>query len=138
MKKVFKLCLIMITILFITGCGGNKYLKKINYKEYHKMLDNKESFVLEIMRTNCSACQNFKPKLEEFVKKYKVKVYYIDTDDLSEKESDKIFNETGISGTPTVIFYENGKEETKSSRINGSVSTEKIIEKFKANGIIKE
>lgn len=138
MKKVFKLCLIMISILFITGCGGNKYLKKIDYKEYHKMLDNKESFVLEIMRTNCSACQNFKPKLEEVVKEYKVKVYYIDTDDLDEKTQDKIFNETGISGTPTVIFYKNGKEESKYNRINGSVSTDRIISKFKANGLIKE
>lgn len=136
MKKVFKLCLIMISILFITGCGGNKYLKKIDYKEYHKMLDNKESFVLEIMRTNCSACQNFKPKLEEFVKEYEVTVYYIDTDDLSDKEKDKLFDETGISGTPTVIFYNKGKEETKSSRINGSVPSERIISKFKANGII--
>ncbi len=128
----------MISILFITGCGGNKYLKKIDYKEYHKMLDNKESFVLEIMRTNCSACQNFKPKLEEVVKEYKVKVYYIDTDDLDEKTQDKIFSETGISGTPTVIFYKNGKEESKYNRINGSVSTDRIISKFKANGLIKE
>ena len=138
MKKVFKLCLIMISILFITGCGGNKYLKKIDYKEYHKMLDNKESFVLEIMRTNCSACQNFKPKLEEFVKEYKVTVYYIDTDDLSDKEKDKLFDETGIEGTPTVIFYKNGKEETVASRIIGSVSYEKTVTKFKSNGIINE
>jgi len=138
MKKVFKLCLIMISILFITGCGSNKYLKKIDYKEYHKMLDNKESFVLEVMRTNCSACQNFKPKLEEFVKEYKTTVYYIDTDDLSDNEKDKLFNETGIGGTPTIIFYNDGKEETRASRINGSVPYEKIVDKFKSNGIIEE
>ena len=137
MKKFSKLLIVLLLLFVTTGCG-NKYLKSISYKEYHKMLDNKESFVLEIMRTDCSACRNFKPKLEEFVKKYKVTVYYIDTDDLSDSDKEKLLNETGISGTPTIIFYKKGVEETRSSRINGSVSTEKLVEKFKANGIIKE
>lgn len=137
MKKLSKYLLVIVLLLITTGCG-NKYLKEISYKKYHKMLDNKETFVLEIMRKDCSACKNFKPKLEEVVKDYKITVYYIDTDKLSEEDSDKLYQETGISGTPTVIFYKKGVEETKSSRINGSVSTDRIIAKFKANGIIDE
>ena len=137
MKKVLRVLLVITLVFITTGCG-NKYMKKISYNKYQKMLENKESFVLEIMRKDCSACKNFKPKLEEVLKDYKITIYYIDTDSLSKKDSDKLYQETGISGTPTVIFYKKGVEETKSSRINGSVSTDKIIAKFKANGIIDE
>ena len=137
MKKVLKTLLVITLIILSTGCK-KAYLKEISYSKYHKMLESKESFVLEIMRTDCSACKSFKPNLEEFVNEYKVTVYYINTDHLSDKEKDKLFDETGISGTPTVIFYEKGVEETISSRIVGSVTKERIISKFKANEIIDE
>ncbi len=137
MKKVLKTLLVITLVILSTGCKKN-YLNEISYKEYEKKLNNKESFILEIMRTDCSACISFKPKLTEVVNKYKVTVYFINTDHISDSEKDKLFENTGISGTPTVIFYENGTEETISSRITGSVSTDRIISKFKANDIIKE
>ena len=136
MKRFLKFSLLCFCLLLITGCG-NKYMKEVSYKEYHKLLDNKETFVLEIMRTDCSACQSFKPKLTEVLNKYKIEVKYINTDHLSEKDLKKLYNETGIDGTPTVIFYTKGEEETKATRINGSVSVDKIISKFKAVGLIK-
>ena len=137
MKKRVFFAIITICLILVTGCGGSKYLKEISYKKYHELLDNKKTFILEIMRTDCSACKDFKPKLTEVVNDYKIEVKYINTDHLSKKELDKLYDETGISGTPTVIFYNKGKEETVSSRINGSVSVDKIISKFKANGYIK-
>ena len=136
MKKIFKVSFMLLVIFLLSGCS-NKYLKEISYDEYKNLIKNKESFVLEIMSTNCSACINFKPKLEEVTKEYKVEVKYINTEKLSEKETKELYKEAGISGTPTVIFYKDGKEETKSSRINGSVSKDRIISKFKANSIIK-
>lgn len=137
MKKYLKIGIIFIFILMLSGCGKN-YMKEISYDEYQKLIANKETFILEIMRTDCSACINFKPKLEQVTKDYQIEIKYINTDNLTDEEYDKLSNETGISGTPTVIFYNDGIENTKSSRINGSVSTDKIISKFKANGLIKE
>ena len=136
MKKIFKISLMLLVIFLISGCS-NKYLKEISYNEYKELIENKESFILEVMSTNCSACKNFKPKLEAVTKEYKVEVKYINTDKLSEDDKEKLYDEVGISGTPTVIFYTEGKEITKSSRINGSVSEDRIISKFKANNIIK-
>ena len=138
MKKFIYFSILCICLLLITGCGGNKYLKEISYKEYKNLIKNKETFILEIMRTDCSACKDFKPKLTDVVNDYKIEVKYINTDHLSKKEIDKLYDDTGISGTPTVIFYTKGTEETVSSRINGSVSEEKIISKFKAAGYISE
>ena len=113
-------------------------MKEINYKEYKNLIDNKETFILEIMKTNCSACENFKPKITQVAEDYKIEVKYINTDHLSEEEVDKLYEVTGINGTPTVIFYHEGKEKTVASRINGSVTVDKIISKFKASGFIKD
>ncbi len=137
MKRISKLFLVIALALITTGCG-NKYLKEINYKEYHKLLDNKESFILEIMKTDCPYCEKLEPKLKEVANKYEIEIKVINTAHLSKKEVDKIYDETGISGTPTIIFYKDGVEETTASRINGNVSEEKLISKFKDNGIIEE
>lgn len=136
MKKIFKVSFMLLVIFLLSGCS-NKYLVEINYDEYKELIKNQESFILEVMSDDCSACKSFEPKLKQVAKEYEVEVKYIDTSKLSETEYAEFYKETGISGTPTVIFYREGKEETKSSRINGSVSVDKIISKFKANNIIK-
>lgn len=137
MKKLFKFGFILVIIILLTGCEKN-YMKEISYDEYKKLIENKENFILEIMRTDCSACISFKPKITQVAKDYQIEIKYINTDHLSKDEYDKLFDDTGISGTPTVIFYHDGVEKTVASRINGSVSVDKIISKFKANGFIEE
>ncbi len=137
MKKIVKFCVLVVCLLLMTGCGKD-YMKEISYKEYKELLDNKETFILEIMRTDCSACINFKPKITDVANSYKVEVKFINTDHITEEEENSLFSETGITGTPTVIFYKDGVEETVSSRINGSVSKDRIVSKFKTNGFIKE
>ncbi len=137
MKKYLKLGIIIIVTFILTGCTKN-YVKEISYSEYEKLINNKETFILEIMRTDCSACINFSPKLKEVANKYKIEVKYINTDNITEEEYEKLELKTGVTGTPTVIFYNDGEEITKSTRINGSVSVDKIISKFKASGFIEE
>lgn len=131
MKKV-KYILVLVGVLFITGCSKSN-IKEISYNEYKNLIDNKETFILEVMREDCINCKNFKPKLNEVAKKYNINVKSISTDNLSDEELD-VF---GISGTPTVIFYKDGKEETTAARIVGDTSKDKIITKFKASGFIK-
>lgn len=137
MKKYLKLTVVLLCLLILTGCQKT-YMKEISYTEYQNLLENKETFILEIMRTDCSACISFKPKITQVAEDYQIEVKYINTDHLSKDEYNKLFEDTGISGTPTVIFYHNGVEETVASRINGSVSVDKIISKFKASGFIEE
>lgn len=136
MKKIVKLTVLVVVFLLTTGCGKS-YMKEISYDEYKELIQNKETFILEIMRTDCSACISFKPKITDVANDYKIEVKYINTDHLTEEENNKLAQETGVTGTPTVIFYHEGLEETVATRINGSVSKDKIISKFKINGFIE-
>lgn len=137
MKKVFKFSFLCLLILFISGCEKN-YMKEISYSEYEKLIEDKETFILEVMKTDCSACINFEPKIKAVANEYKLEIKYINIANLSDEEHDALTKKTGVSATPTVIFYNDGEEKTVASRINGSVSKEKIITKFKANGFIAE
>ena len=140
MKAIKKLIIFTFIIFIMTGCSTTKetYLKEISYNEYHNLLDNNETFILEIMRTECSACISYKPIIKKVSDDYEIEIKYINTDHLSDEEKEKLYDETGIEGTPTVFFYINGKEETVASRLNGSVSYEKTVSKFKASGFIDE
>ena len=82
MKKVITLIGLIFTILLLTGCNDNKYLKEISLDELYTKTENKETFILEIMRTDCSACINFEPKITKVFNDYKIEVKYINTDDL--------------------------------------------------------
>ncbi len=137
MKKYIKLSIILLCLFMFTGCKKD-YMVEINYQEYQNLIKEKETFILEIMRTKCSACISFKPKITQVAEDYKIEIKYINTDHITQKEKDELFDSTSISGTPTVIFYHDGIEETISSRIKGSVSVDKIISKFKTNGFITE
>ena len=138
MKKIFRLFLLSIVVLLVSGCKNENYLNEISYNEYLKLLESKETFILEVMRTECTACVDFSPKLESVAKKYNIEIKVINTDNLSEEEYGTFYNTTGIEGTPTVLFYKKGEEETTAARITGSVSEEKIISKFKSSGFIDE
>ena len=56
---------------------------------------------------------------------------------ISDEDLKSFVKEIGTGATPTVIFYKKGEEKSVATRIVGSVSEEKIISKFKDNGIIK-
>ena len=133
MKRILKAFVLMSFIFILTGCGKSN-LKEITYKEYEKLIENKETFVVEMMRTGCSHCQDIKPKLEEIANKYNIEIKYINVDKLSQEENDNI----SITGTPTLIFYNEGVESSVSTRIVGDKTKDYILNKFKANGFIKE
>lgn len=102
-------------------------------------VNNKENFILCVSATYCSHCQDYKPKLKKVANDYNILIYYIDIDELNEDEYDKFKKEFSFDGgTPTTIFFKKGKETTTATRIEGNVSTEKIITKLKANGFINE
>ena len=143
-SKTFKLILGILIIIFVGIIIGyfifnkNNNLIKLDYKDIVNKIDNKESFVLCVSRTTCSHCQSYKPKLQKVANKYNIKIYYTDIDTYNKDELND-FNSriTFDGGTPVTLFIKNGEEETTVNRINGNVSKDKIISKFKSNGFIK-
>lgn len=132
MKK-FSFIVILVALLFVSGCSKS-YLKEISYDEYKKLLEDEETFILEVMSGDCTACKDFRPKLKDVASSYKIEVKYINIDKLTADQ----YDELAVSATPTVIFYIDGEEETTAARIVGSVKREKIISKFKASGFIED
>ena len=133
MKRLKLFVMMFVAILFLSGCSKS-YLSEISYDEYKKLVDDKETFILEVMSDDCINCTKFSPKLEEVANEYEVTVYYMNAGKLTEDQLD----EFGVTGTPTVLFYIDGEEKTTSARIIGNVSKEKIISKFTASDFIKE
>lgn len=71
MKKYgVMLFLLVFGIILSTGCDKN-YIHEISYKEYQKLIENKETFVLEVMKNDCSACQGIRPKLKKLQRNIK-------------------------------------------------------------------
>ncbi len=133
------IALISLILLIILYNNSNKSrLYELNVNNIIEKINNEDSFILCISATYCGHCKEYKPKLEEISKKYKIDIYYIDIDKYDEKARYKFMDYVSFDGgTPITIFFKNGKEETTVNRINGNVSSDKIITKFKSNGFIK-
>ncbi|MCI7241712.1 MAG: thioredoxin family protein [Bacilli bacterium] len=141
-KKIFiiSICSLILIILFVIAFNyySRPRLYELDVNQVKEKIDNKESFILCISATYCSHCKEYKPKLEDISKEYRMDIYYIDFDKYSNKEQELFRNYVSFDGgTPVTLFIKNGEEETTVNRINGNVSKDKIISKFKSNGFIK-
>lgn len=127
MKRKIKYLLITILAIFLTGCSNSNVITDIEYSKLEELIDNKESFILEVVQTGCSHCEEFTPRFRAILKEENMEAYSINLYNLTEEDAEK-FNKltTSVSGTPTVLYFEDGKET--SHKINGAVSNEKIEE----------
>lgn len=130
--------IVLFVVLFNTT-NKKDVLQQLNFNEFVKKLDNKESFIFIIERESCSACKQYKPILKQVLIEYNLTAYYIDTDSFNEKEVDNLFKKINFSGTPTTIFFEDGEEKANTTlRIEGTANKEKIISRLKYFGYINE
>lgn len=142
-KKIIILCVVAL-ILLVGALVADKiisknYFNEITYQEIITKMNNKDNFVLCITQTTCSHCISYKPKLEKVANKYKVDTYYIEVDLLQEDEKKELSKYITISGgTPSTIFIKEGTEKTSANRINGDVSTTKIVQKLQQHGFIEK
>ena len=145
MSKVKLRILILVVICVVILIGalvadkmlGKSYLKELTFDEMVEKVNNKESFILLLSQTTCSHCMDFKPKLEKVASEYGLVVYYMETDIIDDKLKETLkTNYFSFTGTPTTVFVINGEEKSAATRIDGNVSEEKIISKFKSNGFI--
>ena len=131
------ICLVLLIGAFIADrLLSNSNLKEIKYEAMMEKVKKKESFIVLFSQTQCTHCQDFKPKLASVAKEYNIIIYYLETDKLSTDDYKQLKKDFSFSGTPTTIFVQNGEEKTAATRINGDVSREKIISKLKSNGYI--
>lgn len=142
-KLIYYIIFGIIVLLFILFFGYKLFFEKdkfisLNYNEIIDKVNNKDSFVLCVSASDCIHCQDYKPKLKSIANKYNIEIFYTDVDTFSEENYERFKTEFSFDGsTPTTIFFNDGEEKTTATRIEGDVSTEKIINKLKKNGFIK-
>ena len=139
MKKFF-LIFLMVMCVFFTGCGKKKLTTyhEINYDDYKKMIENKESFPLVIGSSICSHCAMFKPTMELFISKNQVDVKYIDLSKLSEDDSNKLSSVINFKSTPTTVFFKDGLQTSVYHRLVGSENFRNVVDAYKRMGYIGE
>ena len=96
-------------IEFPLTLAGEVGLNEITYSEYEDMVENGDAFVVVIERTGCSYCQMYMPIMEEYAKEKKIAVTYINTDNLTDEEMNKLsttnkYLKKNQWGTPTTLF----------------------------------
>ena len=128
---------ILVGALIFDKIYNKEYYIELNYEQFVKKIEKKDSFVLCLSQTTCSHCADFKPKLKEVAEQYKVELYYMETNLLNEEQTESLKKIVAFSGTPTTVFITDGEEKLVANRISGDISKEKLIKKLKSNGIIK-
>ena len=136
MKKI-RVIILFILLFLISGCDSKEYLTSISYKEFLNKVNNKDTFFVEIVQDGCSHCAEFTPKFNEILKEYDVYGYQINITKLSEEDSEKFLDDYDIDGTPTIMFLNNGIENSKMDRIEGSKSKNIVVSKLRSHGYIK-
>lgn len=141
-KNIFVIAIIsLIAIiggLFIYNYFNKSKLYELTVDEVIEKINNKENIILCISRTNCSHCQDYKPKLDKISKKYNLEIFYIDIDKYGDEKESEFKKYISFDGsTPVTVFIKNGEEKTVSNRIFGNTNYDKIIKKFKKEGFIK-
>lgn len=130
------LIIIILLLSCITGCSKN-YLKSIDYNQFKEKVENKESFIVEVIQTGCSACKDFTPKYRRIINQYKVETFQLNYSDLDEEEKKEFDATFSINATPSVLFITSGEEPSVLTRIVGNVEEDKIISKLQSAGYIK-
>lgn len=127
---------VLLGIILIFNDDKESYLKEISVEELQTMIENKKDFILYIKQTNCSHCQEFQPNYVSVLNKYKVYSYVINLTDIDKDSYSTLVDITGVEGTPTVYFFEDG--EKSSTTIEGAKPKDVITNKLKVMGYIKE
>ena len=116
----------------------NRNFIKLNYNEILEKVDNKESFILCVSASECTHCKSYKPKLKKISNDYDIKIYYTDVDKFNDNDYEEFKDKFSFDGgTPTTMFFKDGQEKTTATRIEGDISLERTIDKFKKNGFIE-
>jgi predicted bacteriocin transport accessory protein len=127
----------MVALIFLTGCSdSDKVYTELSYDELQTKLDNKDSFVLVIGSSTCSACAKYKETMREVVKDKKVEIFFLDLNQLTDEEYAKIYSKYVVTSTPTTIFISEGLETSTYERIIGAAGYSDIVQSLKTHGYI--
>lgn len=138
MKKVLKGLIIVIFLgVFSFVLYNTSKDNKISYSEFNKMIDKKETFVLEFARDDCHFCKEYEPVIKKVIFDTGAPIYKFNLNELSEKELKDFDEKYGSAPTPTLIFFKDGEEISVLKRLEGYRNIDEVIKVLKDNNYIK-
>ena len=143
MKKTLKiLSLFLVLVVFLVGCNQeNKEepsrISEIDYYTLNQKIENEDSFILEVVQTGCSNCTAFSPKFEKVLEKHDLNAFSLNLSDIGTDDANAFLDKYKVDGTPTVMFFVEGKETSTLKRLVGNKSESQIESKLRSNGYIK-
>lgn len=118
MKKVI---VILITSILVVGASifiyrgmteDKIYYSSTNLNAIPNKVKNKDKVILFFEQEGCPTCELVKPIINQYAKEHKNIVYSIVMN--KEKDLGKESKKYNIQGTPTLLYYVNGKEVYRS------------------------
>lgn len=137
MKKI--LCAIVIlSLVLLTGCKKYDGYSELTFNELQTKLENKDSFVLVLGSSTCSACAKYQEVMKDVISDKQVEIFYLDLQQLSKEEYAKIYSKYVIVSTPTTVFIKEGLETSTYDRIVGAANYTDVIKNLEKHGFIGE
>ena len=136
MKKILIITILLFTVVGLTGCGKYNGYTEVSYNELLTKLENKDTFVIVLGSSTCSACAMYETTMEKVIKKNQVEIFYLDIAKLNEEDKAKFNSKFVIAGTPTTVFIENGVETSTYNRITSAASYAEVVKALEKHGYI--
>ncbi len=102
-------------------------MKEITHKEFEQEVLNGGKVVVDFYSTECPPCEALAPKFENLDKLYGKDVKFVK---IFRQENRDLAESLDIHGSPTVIFYENGR--LVGDRLTGGIKRSELIKNLNA------
>lgn len=133
--------ILFFSILFYATTKNEKNTSLVTFitmSTLKEKLENKDSFVLILSQDGCSHCEAYLKTVDKVISKYNVTIYDLNLSKLNNAQKNELSSLFSISGTPTTVFITEGEEKTSLNRIVGELEKDKLTQKLKNLGYIKE
>lgn len=123
-------------------------LTYLEYKEFEKLRDSKEQFVITIGSSTCEYCKEARPTLSNIAKAYDIAINYVSLDYYTKEERNSFFGDleklnydedsfknSGKIRTPSVLVIKDGKVV---NHLEGLQDVTTYVKFFKEQKVIKE
>lgn len=128
LNRRFKLCCICISFILITACGQFSKFEwnEVKYNKIEDMIKKNETFYSVFKRDDCPYCPEFLDIVKSVAKEKKLKIYIVDTSQMSKNERNDYSKKFKEKYVPVIYYVSNGEVK---KNILGNITQEKM-EKF--------
>jgi thioredoxin reductase (NADPH) len=100
-------------------------MKEINASDFEKEVLNGGKVVLDFYSTECPPCEALAPKFDSLATLYGEKISFLK---IFRQGNRELATELGVSSSPTLLFFDNGKQVTES--ISGGIKKSEIMSRL--------